>query len=75
MFLSVFLTIFKIQGLNDPSARSPNRFFNEMRLGIKWMVVSKDIVDVGETNFVGHSIVMNHRKLLARMLGLGGRVV
>ena len=23
-------------------------FFLEMRLGIKWMVVSKDIVDVGE---------------------------
>ena len=35
--------------IDDPSARSPNRFFYEMRLGIKWMVVSKNIVDVGET--------------------------
>ena len=31
-------------------ARDPQTgFFKEMRLGIKWMVVSKDIVDVGET--------------------------
>ena len=57
-------------------ARDPQTgFFNEMRLGIKWMAVSKDIVDVGETNFVGRSIVVIRWKLLVRMLGMGGRRV
>ena len=31
--------------LNDPSARSPNRFFYEITLGMKWMVVTKEMID------------------------------
>ena len=48
------------KSLNDPSARSPNRFFIEIRLSRKWTAVSKDIVDVGGSNFVGRSVATNH---------------
>ena len=35
---------------NDPSARSPNRFFIEMRLGMKWLVATNDMKDAGGQN-------------------------
>ena len=34
----------------DPSARSPNRFFIEMRLGMKWLVATNDMKDAGGRN-------------------------
>ena len=57
-------------------ARDPQTgFFYEMRLSIKWMVVSKDIGDVGGSIFVGRSIITTRRKMLARMLRMSGRGV
>ncbi len=56
-------------------ARSPNRFFIEIRLSMKWTVVSKDIVDVGGSNFVGRSVATKHWKMLAEMLRMSGRGV
>jgi hypothetical protein len=35
---------------NDPSARSPNGFFIEMRLGMKWLVTTNDMKDAGDQN-------------------------
>ena len=40
----------KLHKYNDPSTRSPNRFCIEMRLGIKWMVVTIEMVDAGGRN-------------------------
>ena len=31
--------------MNVPSARSPNRFFYEITLGMKWMAVTKEMKD------------------------------
>ena len=42
---------------------------------MKWTVVSKDIVDVEGSNFVGRSVATNHRKMLAEMLRMSGRGV
>ena len=42
-------------------ARDPQTgVVNEIRLGIKWIFVSKDLRDAGGSIFVGRSIVINH---------------
>ena len=44
-------------------------------VGYHMDIVSQDIKDAGGANFVGRSIVTNHRQMLARMLHMNGRDV
>ena len=58
---------------NDPSARSPNRFFIQMKLGIKWTAATKDMEDSGRSKFAGRRIVTKPKYVLAEKLRMSGQ--